>query len=146
MSILGEDTPAVRGGHVLAEASGGRPEVVLIADGGEEPVALRAREILEAEGSPTRVVSMPCPARFERQGREYRERVLPREAVVRVSVGAGASLGWYALAGQAGAPVGLAGAGLAAPYQTLYEQVAFAAERVAAQARQGLAKARDRAA
>ncbi|MFJ8040377.1 transketolase-like TK C-terminal-containing protein [Kitasatospora sp. NPDC096147] len=145
MSSTGEDTLAARGGHVLAEAVGGPPDVVLIAAAGEEPVALRAREILQAAGVASRVVAMPRPARFERQPAEYRERVLPR-GVARVSVGAGSSLGWYALAGQAGAPVGLAGAGLSAPYQTLYEQVAFAAERVAAQARQRLVEGRERAA
>ncbi|MDH6123575.1 transketolase [Kitasatospora sp. GP82] len=133
-----------RGGYVLAEASGGTPEVILIATGSEVPIALRAREILQAEGTATRVVSMPCVEWFDEQDAEYRESVLPRGVRARVSVEAGSSLGWYALVGEAGESVGLDRFGLSAPYQTLYEQFGFTPERVAAHARSSLAKARTR--
>ncbi|MDH6576305.1 transketolase C-terminal domain-containing protein [Kitasatospora sp. MAP5-34] len=133
---------AERGGYVLVEASAGdgTPDVILIAAGGEVPVALRARDILEREGTPTRVVSMPCVEWFEEQTADYREAVLPRAVRARVSVEAGASLGWYAMAGTAGELVGLDHVGLAAPYPALREQCAFTPERVAAHARSSLAK------
>ncbi|BFV58286.1 hypothetical protein KCMC57_up33900 [Kitasatospora sp. CMC57] len=135
-----------RGGYVLAEAVGGVPEVILVATGGEGPVALRAREILEADAIATRVVAMPCAERFESQPADYRDAVLPRGVGARVSVGAGSSLGWHALADEAGVAVGLDRSGLSAPYRTLFEQLGFTPERVAAQARRSLAKARERAA
>ncbi|MER5861964.1 transketolase C-terminal domain-containing protein [Kitasatospora sp. NPDC002040] len=134
------------GGYVLAEAACGVPEVVLVAARGEVSVALRAREILEADSIATRVVAMPGVERFDEQSAAYRESVLPKGVGARVSVGAGSALGWYALAGQAGAAVGLDLSGLSAPYRTLYEQLGFTPERVAAQARSVLAQARERAA
>lgn len=133
-----------RGGYVLAEAGAGTPEVILIATGSEVPIALRAREILEREGTPTRVVSMPCVEWFEEQDAEYRAAVLPRSVRARVSVEAGSSLGWYAMVGEAGESVGLDRFGLSAPYRSLYEQFGFTPERVAAHARSSLAKSRDR--
>jgi len=133
-----------KGGYILAEAGGGTPEVILIATGSEVPIALRAREILEGEGTATRVVSMPCVEWFDEQDAGYREAVLPRGVRARVSVEAGSALGWYALVGEAGESVGLDRFGLSAPYQTLYEQFGFTPERVAAQARKSLAKARAR--
>ncbi len=137
------DDGSTRGGYVLAEASvgDGTPEVILIATGGEVSVALRAREILEREGTPTRVVSMLCVRWFEAQDADYREAVLPRAVRVRVSVEAGAALGWYAMAGEL---IGLDHCGLSAPHRTLYEQFGFTPERVAAHARSRLARARER--
>ncbi|TWE18437.1 transketolase [Kitasatospora atroaurantiaca] len=141
--LAGADGVA-KGGYVLAEAGAGTPEVILIATGSEVPIALRAREILEGEGTATRVVSMPCVEWFDEQDAEYRESVLPRGVRARVSVEAGSSLGWYALVGEAGESVGLDRFGLSAPYQTLYEQFGFTPDRVAAQARKSLEKARAR--
>lgn len=135
-----------RGGYVLVEAASGRPEVILIATGGEVPVALRAREILEAGSVPTRVVAMPCQESFDGQSADYRESVLPKGVGARVSVASGSPLGWYALLGEAGVTAGPDRCGLSAPYQALYEQVGFAAERVAAQARRSLAAVSRRAA
>ncbi len=66
-----------RGGYVLAEASSGTPEVVLIGTGSELQLAVAAREALEAEGVPTRVVSMPCVEWFDAQDQAYRDGVLP---------------------------------------------------------------------
>ena len=66
-----------RGGYVLADASSGEPQVILIATGSELQIAVDARKVLEAEGVPTRVVSMPCVEWFDEQDEAYRESVLP---------------------------------------------------------------------
>ncbi|WP_171168476.1 transketolase-like TK C-terminal-containing protein [Streptomyces sp. I05A-00742] len=129
-----------RGGYVLAEATGGSPAVVLVATGGEIRIALDAREILQDEGIPTRVVSMPCPEWFEEQGREYRDAVLPPGVRARVSVGAGTAIGWYRLLGELGEAVSLERFGASAPYSTLYEQDGLTAQRVAAAARAAAAR------
>ncbi|MET9962729.1 transketolase C-terminal domain-containing protein [Streptomyces sp. NPDC006326] len=133
-----------RGGYVLAEAEGGAPQVVLIATGSEVPVALDARAILQREGIAARVVSMPCPQGFREQSAAYREEVLPSGVRARVSVEAGSALGGYQLFGDAGIPVALGQFGAGAPYAPLHRQHGFTAERVAATARAGLARAAHR--
>ena len=130
-----------RGGYVLAEASKGTPEAILIATGSEVPIALEARESLESSGTPTRVVSMPCVEWFERQDDAYRQSVLPPAVRARVSVEAGVALGWKAYVGTYGESVGLEHFGASADYKTLFEQFGLTAERVAAAARSSLAKA-----
>ncbi|MFC0454891.1 transketolase-like TK C-terminal-containing protein, partial [Rhodococcus jostii] len=81
-----------RGGYVLADASTGAPEVVLIGTGSELQLAVAAREALEADGIPTRVVSMPCIEWFDAQDQAYRDGVLPPTVKARVSVEAGISM------------------------------------------------------
>ncbi|POX56978.1 transketolase [Streptomyces sp. Ru71] len=133
---------AVHGGYVLAEASGGEPDVLLIATGSEVAIALEARRLLEAESIATRVVSMPCLEWFEEQDQEYRDQVLPPHVTARVSVEAGSALGWYALLGGAGQAVSIEQFGASAPYQNLYRQFGLTPERVAAAARTSLDRAR----
>src|SRR5690606_16320920 len=84
-----------RGGYVLAEASTGTPEVILMGTGSEVQLAVQAREVLEAEGVATRVVSMPCVEFFDQQDAGYRESVLPRSVRARVSVEAGIAMPWH---------------------------------------------------
>ncbi|MBO0787724.1 MAG: transketolase, partial [Actinobacteria bacterium] len=109
----------VRGGYVLAEAAGGSPDVIIIATGSEVQLALAAREQLQAEGIAVRVVSMPCLEWFTAQQTSYQEEVLPSRVRARVCVEAGATLGWRALAGDAGECVGLEHFGASAGYQVL---------------------------
>lgn len=129
---------AEKGGYILAEAGGGKPRVILIATGSEVAVALKARERLEAEGIPTRVVSLPSWELFEAQPREYREMVLPPEVTARVAVEAGVTMGWERYVGTAGAVVGLDRFGASAPGEVLMEQFGFTAENVAGVARRVL--------
>ncbi|GAE68545.1 transketolase [Cutibacterium acnes JCM 18909] len=82
-----------KGAYVVCEASAD-PKVILIGTGSELSVALEAREKLEADGIPTRVVSMPCQEWFDEQDEEYRESVLPSSVTARVSVEAGIAMGW----------------------------------------------------
>jgi transketolase len=129
-----------RGGYVLAEASTGRPEVLLIGTGSELQLAVAAREALEADGVPTRVVSMPCLDWFESQDQDYRDVVLPPTVKARVSVEAGLAISWYRLLGDAGEAVSLEHFGASADGATLFREFGVTAEAVAAAARRSLAQ------
>jgi transketolase len=124
-----------RGGYVLREAAGGAPELIMIGTGSELQLAFAAAEALEAEGIPTRVVSLPCWERFDAQDEAYRDAVLPPQVRKRVSVEIGVSLGWERWVGDEGAIVGLDHFGASAPAGTVFEHFGFTAERVTGVAR-----------
>ena len=126
-----------RGGYVLREASGGVGSIkaILIGTGSELQLAFGAAEALERDGTPTRVVSLPCWELFERQDAAYRESVLPRAVRARVAVEAGVSLGWDRWVGDEGAIVGLDHFGASAPAGTIFEKFGFSVDRVAGVAR-----------
>ena len=105
----------LRGGYILREASGGTPQLILIGTGSELQLCATAAEALEAEGIPTRVVSLPCWERFDAQDQAYRDRVLPPAVKKRVSVEAGISLGWERWVGDEGAIIGIDHYGASAP-------------------------------
>jgi transketolase len=124
-----------RGGYVLADADGGSPEVVLMGTGSELQLAVAARETLQAEGVPTRVVSLPCFEWFDAQDQEYRDSVLPPSVKARVSVEAGIAQPWYRLVGDAGEIVSIEHYGASADYKTLFREFGFTADAVADAAR-----------
>ena len=135
-----------RGAYVLAEATDTdghqtAPEVVLIATGSEVGVAVAAREILQEEGTPTRVVSAPCLEWFAQQDAAYREQVLPA-GTARVAIEAGISLGWREIVGDAGEIVSIDHYGSSAPGTALFEEYGFTGDNVAARAHQALARTR----
>ena len=130
----------LKGGYILAEASGGQPKVILMASGSELQIAVEARLRLEAEGTPTRVVSMPCQEWFEAQDEAYRQTVLPRGVKARVSVEAGIAMSWRHLVGDMGESVSIEHYGASAPYQVLFEQFGFTADNVVAKAHASLAR------
>lgn len=129
-----QNHPARRGAYILAEASGGAPHRILAASGSEVALALAAREVLETQGFPTRVVSMPSWFLFEREDAAYRQEVLPKE-VYTVSVEAGSTLGW---AKYAHAQVGIDRFGASAPGDVLFREFGFTPENVARVAADGL--------
>lgn len=129
-----------RGGYVLAEASTGTPEVVLIGTGSELQLAVAAREALEAEGVPTRVVSMPCVEWFDAQDQAYRDGVLPPTVKARVAVEAGIAMPWYRFVGDAGEIVSIEHFGASADYKTLFREFGITAEAVTAAAQRSLAR------
>ena len=124
-----------RGGYVLAEASGGAPEAILIASGSELGLAVEARERLEAEGIRTRVVSMPSWFLFRRQHQSYHDQVLPPSVANRVSVEAGSTFGWERWVGPSGRSIGLDHFGASAPAEVLFEKFGLTVERVVAAAK-----------
>ncbi|HWB65491.1 MAG TPA: transketolase [Mycobacteriales bacterium] len=139
-SVYASADGAAHGAYVLAEASIGTAEVILIATGSEVAIALAARELLEAEGTPTRVVSMPCREWFEAEPDAYRQQVLPPDVRARVSVEAAVALGWREFVGEAGECLSLEHFGASAPYQVLYEQFGLTPDRVVAAAHSSLSR------
>jgi transketolase len=129
-----------KGGYVLRDARQGRPEVLLLATGSEVEIAVAAQDLLEDEGIPTRVVSLPCIEWFRAQDQAYRDTVLPRDLAVRVSVEAASPMGWHEWIGEHGETVALDHYGASAPAGVLYEQFGMTAERVVAAARSSLSK------
>jgi transketolase len=132
---------AARGGYVLAAASGGKPQVILIGTGSEVHIALAAKAELEREGIAASVVSMPCVEWFEEQDRAYRDQVLPPDVTARVSVEAGIGLGWRQYVGDAGEIISLEHYGASAAYEKLYEEFGITPERVVQAARMSLRRA-----
>jgi transketolase len=120
-----------RGAYILAEADGGEPEVILIASGSEVSVVLEARERLQADGVPTRVVSMPSWALFAREPAEYQDEVLPPAVEARVAVEAASPMGWHRWVGSRGEVIGISHFGASAPAQEVFRQLGFSAENVA---------------
>jgi len=135
---FGSAEGVAKGGYVLAEASTGTPEVVLMGTGSEVQIAVAAREQLEAAGVPTRVVSLPCWEWFAEQDQAYREQVLPPTVRARVSVEAGVPMGWREFVGDAGRIVGLNHYGASASFSKLYEEFGLTAEAVVAAARESI--------
>lgn len=125
-----------RGAYILAESSPTPPEVVLLASGSEVSIALEAREILQNQGVPARVVSFPSHEKFAQQPDDYRREVLLGPGVVKVAVEAAHPMSWYRWIGENGAVIGLERFGASAPYGRLYHEFGLTAARVAAVARQ----------
>ncbi len=119
-----------RGAYVLQEASGGAPELILMASGSELHLAVEARGVFEGEGIPTRVVSMPSWQLFMGQDQAYRDTVIPPQVTARVSVEAGITLGWERWLGTQGVAVGLDRFGASAPWATLFENFGLTTDRV----------------
>ncbi|WP_183783335.1 transketolase [Prauserella sediminis] len=131
-----------RGGYILAEASSGSPDVVLVGTGSEVQLAVEARDVLEADGVATRVVSMPCVEWFDHQDRSYREQVLPPSVRARVVVEAGIAQPWHRFAGDAGEVVSLEHFGASADFKTLFSEFGITAEAVVEAARRSMRLAR----
>lgn len=130
-----------RGGYVLAEAETAdgdvtAPKLILIATGSEVSLALEARETLQMEGSPTRVVSLPCWELFEEQTKEYRDEVLPPAVTARLSIEAGVCQGWDRYVGPSGAMICLNRFGGSAPGDVAMRELGFNIENVLKHARE----------
>jgi transketolase len=127
-----------KGAYELSPASG-PAKVSLFSTGTEVALALKAQQLLEAEGVPTRVVSAPCWALFEQQDAAYKSRVLG-DAPAKVAVEAAVRFGWDRFIGPDGGFVGMTGFGASAPAEVLYKEFGITAEAVAAEAKRLLAK------
>ncbi|HWU80739.1 MAG TPA: transketolase C-terminal domain-containing protein, partial [Caulobacter sp.] len=116
--------------YELLAAEGGEAAVTIFASGTEVSVAVAARDILQGQGKPTRVVSTPCWELFDKQDAAYRASVIGK-APVRVAVEAGIRMGWERFIGETGKFVGMKSFGASAPFERLYKEFGITAEAVA---------------
>jgi transketolase len=129
-----------KGAYVLAEAmtSDGNvttPRIILIATGSEVTLAMEAREKLQAENTPTRVVSMPCWELFDEQTQNYRNEVLSPAITARLAIEAGVRQGWDKYVGTNGDVIGLDRFGASAPGDIALRELGFNVENVLKHAR-----------
>ncbi len=124
-----------KGAYVLADAPGGKPDVILIGTGSEVSLCVDAYEKLKAEGVKARVVSMPSWEIFEQQDAAYKESVLPSSVTARVSVEMASTFGWGRYTGLKGRNVGMHRFGASAPLKDLLKFFGFTVDTVVAEAR-----------
>jgi transketolase len=129
-----------KGAYVLAEAQNkqGRdvtPKLILIATGSEVGLAMKAWAKLNAQGIPTRVVSMPCWEFFDAQTPKYKESVLPSRVRARLSIEAGVSLGWAKYVGDEGDSLAVDRFGASAPAEDVFKDYGFTVENVVRKAK-----------
>jgi transketolase len=129
-----ETNLSARGAYVLREATGGQRGATLLATGSEVAIALAARDMLERQGTPTAVVSMPSWELFEQQDADYRASVLGAPGGVRVACEAAVRFGWDRWLGERGGFVGMQGFGASGPAETLYRHFGITAEALVAEA------------
>jgi len=128
------------GAYVLGDASGGNPEVILIASGSEVSLAVEAHEKLVADGIRSRVVSMPSWEIFEHQTQEYQDNVLPPHVTARVAVEQASTFGWERYIGRTGRMIGMKTFGASAPLKELQRKFGFEPDRVVAAAKELLSR------
>ncbi len=128
-SVCAPAAGARNGGYILWE-SAADPDLILIATGSEVPLTLAAARKLAENGTKIRVVSMPSWEIFDRQPREYRDKVLPPQLSARIAVEAGIKLGWEHYVGLSGKIIGMETFGASAPGPVLYEKFGFTVEKI----------------
>jgi transketolase len=129
-----------KGAYVLADADGGKPEVILMGTGTELQHCVAAYEKLKAEGIKARVVSMPCWQIFDQQDAAYKESVLPAAVTARVSIEMAATLGWDRYVGSKGKMIGMHSFGASAPLKDLLPKFGFGPDFVVTAAKQLLGR------
>jgi len=129
-----------RGGYILADAEGGKPEVILIATGSEVSLCINAYETLKQQGIRARVVSLPCWEIFQQQDETYRNQILPPDIEARVAVEQAASLGWAHYVGTKGCIIAMSSFGASAPLKDLQKKFGFTVDAVVKKAREQAGK------
>jgi transketolase len=139
-SKYGAASGVARGGYVLADAQGGKPELILIGTGSELSLCMAVYEKLAAEGVKARVVSMPSTDIFDAQDDAYKKSVLPPAVKARVSVEAASVFGWERYVGTEGVIIGMTTFGASAPLKDLMKKYGFTVDNVVAAAKEVLAR------
>jgi transketolase len=129
-----------KGAYILAEASGGKPDVILMGSGSELSLCVEAADKLNVAGIKARVVSMPSWELFERQDAAYKESVLPASVSARVSVEMASTFGWERYVGLKGKMIGMRSFGASAPLKDLLKKFGIQVDNVVAAAKEVVGK------
>jgi transketolase len=125
-----------KGGYILADAVGGKPEILFLATGSEVALAIEVYEKLAAESVRARVVSMPSWELFEQQSQQYRDTVIPPAVTARISVEQGSTMGWALYHGSGGRAIGMKTFGASAPLKELQKKFGFTPDSLLVAARE----------
>ncbi len=120
---------SARGAYELLPAEGGAARVALFSTGTEVALAVKAREALQAEGIPTRVISAPCFELFEQQSEEYQDEICGEDEEVRIGIEAAVGQGWFEAFGL-DAFIGMSEFGASAPAKDVYAHFGITAEGI----------------
>ena len=131
-----------KGGYILADAPGGKPDILFLATGSEVGLAIEAYEKLTAEVVAARVVSMPSWELFEEQPQIYRDAVIPPDVTARISVEQASTLGWALYHGSGGRAIGMKTFGSSAPLKELQKKFGFTPDNLLVAARELLSRKR----
>jgi transketolase len=131
-----------KGAYVLADAPGGKPDVILMASGSEVHLCVEAYEALKGQGVQARVVSMPSWDLFEKQDEAYKNSVFPPSVKARVSVEMAATLGWDRYVGPTGEMIGMHRFGASAPLKDLLKKFGFTSDAVVEAAKRAIARSK----
>ncbi|TGD82275.1 transketolase [Hymenobacter wooponensis] len=123
-----------KGGYILSEAEGGKPQLILLATGSEVSLVMQAQEQLQQQGVPTRVVSLPSWELFEKQDKAYQQQVLPSDVRKRVAVEAGSPMGWHKYVTDEGTVIAMNRFGESGPGEAVMAYFGFTVENVVKQA------------
>jgi len=132
-ATLGAASDLSKGAYVLAD-SREAPALIIMASGSEVHVALDAKEVLDAKGVATRIVSMPSWELFDEQPESYRKSVLAPDVRARIAVEAGSSMGWHRFVGEEGRVIGIDRFGASAPGEQVMEKLGISVQRVVEEA------------
>jgi len=125
-----------KGGYILADSAGGKPEILFLATGSEVALAIDVYEKLTAEGVRARVVSMPSWELFEAQPSQYRDTVIPPDVTARISIEQGSTMGWALYHGSGGRAIGMRTFGASAPLKELQKKFGFTPDSLLGAARE----------
>ncbi len=128
---------SARGAYIFADAEGGTRKATIFSTGSDVAIALKAREMLQTEGVPTAVISIPSWELFDEQGEDYRARIIGR-GTVRVAVESARKIGWERFIGEDGGFVGMHTFGISGPIDDVYKHFGITAEHVAEEVRKRL--------
>ncbi|MEH7109938.1 transketolase [Bacillus sp. JJ1764] len=121
-----------KGAYVVSAAEKETPDALLLATGSEVSLAVEAQKALAAEGVQVSVVSMPSWDRFEKQSKEYKNEILPKNVKKRLGIEVGASFGWHKYVGDEGDVLGIDTFGASAPGEKIMEEYGFTVANVVA--------------
>jgi transketolase len=119
-----------KGAYVLSEAANKKPMGLLLASGSEVSLAIEAQKELENNGVFVSVISMPSWDRFEKQSKEYKESVLPKNVKKRLAIEMASTLGWERYTGDEGEIIGIDRFGASAPGNKIMTEYGFTVETI----------------
>jgi transketolase len=120
---------SAKGAYELIKAEGGASRVAVYSTGTEVSIAVKAREMLQAQGIPTRVISAPCFELFDLQSEAYQDEICGDDDEIRIGIEAAVGQGWMEAFGLH-AFIGMTGFGASAPAKDAYENFGITAEAV----------------